>query len=37
VPGNFHEYTEEQYRGIMSTNADGFFYVTQPAVRQMLK
>lgn len=37
VPGDFHEYTEEQYRAIMSTNADGFFYVTQPAVRQMLK
>lgn len=37
VPGNFHEYTEEQYRSIMTTNADGFFYVTQPAVRQMLK
>jgi NAD(P)-dependent dehydrogenase (short-subunit alcohol dehydrogenase family) len=37
VPGDFHEYTEEQYRSIMSTNADGFFYVTQPAVRQMLK
>jgi NAD(P)-dependent dehydrogenase (short-subunit alcohol dehydrogenase family) len=37
VPGNFHEYTEEQYRAIMATNADGFFYVTQPAVRQMLK
>jgi len=37
VAGDFHEYTEEQYRAIMSTNADGFFYVTQPAVRQMLK
>jgi len=37
LPGDFHEYTEEQYRAIMSTNADGFFYVTQPAVRQMLK
>jgi len=37
VPGHFHEYTEEQYRMIMSTNADGFFYVTQSAVRQMLK
>ena len=35
VPGNFHDYTEEQYRSIMSTNADGFFYVTQPAVRHM--
>jgi NAD(P)-dependent dehydrogenase (short-subunit alcohol dehydrogenase family) len=37
LPGNFHEYTEEQYRAIISTNTDGFFYVTQPAVRQMLK
>ena len=37
VPGNFHHYTQEQYQAIMSTNADGFFYVTQPAVRQMLK
>lgn len=37
VPGNFHDYSEEQYRSIMGTNADGFFYVTQPAVRQMLK
>ncbi len=37
VPGNFHEYSEEQYRSIMGTNADGFFYVTQPAVRHMLK
>jgi len=37
VPGDFHHYTEQQYRAIMSTNADGFFYVTQPAVRQMLK
>src|SRR5215468_4654357 len=37
LPGDFHEYSEEQYRSIMSTNADGFFYVTQPAVRQMRK
>ena len=37
LPGNFHEYMEEQYRSIMSTNADGFFYVTQPVVRQMLR
>jgi len=37
LPGDFHEYTEEQYRSIMSTNADGFFYVTQPAVQQMRK
>lgn len=37
VPGNFHEYTEQQYRSIMGTNADGYFYVTQPAVRQMLQ
>jgi NAD(P)-dependent dehydrogenase (short-subunit alcohol dehydrogenase family) len=37
VPENFHDYSEEQYRSIMATNADGFFYVTQPAVQQMLK
>ncbi len=37
IPGNFHEYSEKQYRAVMGTNADGFFYVTQPAVRQMLK
>lgn len=35
MPGNFDEYTEEQYRSTMTTNADGFFYVTQPAVRYM--
>ncbi len=35
VLGNFHDYTEEQYRSVMATNADGFFYVTQPAVRHM--
>jgi NAD(P)-dependent dehydrogenase (short-subunit alcohol dehydrogenase family) len=37
VPGDFHEYSEEKYRAIQRTNADGFFYVTQPVVRQMLK
>ena len=37
MPGNFDEYTEAQYRASMATNADGFFYVTQPAVRQMKK
>jgi NAD(P)-dependent dehydrogenase (short-subunit alcohol dehydrogenase family) len=36
-PGNFHDYSEEQYRSVMTTNADGFFYVTQPAVRHMLE
>jgi NAD(P)-dependent dehydrogenase (short-subunit alcohol dehydrogenase family) len=35
VPGNFEDYTEAQYRSAMTTNADGFFYVTQPAVRHM--
>src|SRR5215468_951891 len=37
VPGDFHDYSEEKYQSIMATNADGFFYVTQPAVGQMLK
>ena len=36
VPGDFESYSEEQYRSVMSTNADGFFYVTQPAVRHMV-
>ena len=37
VPGDFHDYSDEKYRSILATNADGFFYVTQPAVGQMLK
>jgi len=37
VPGDFESYSEDKYGAIMATNADGFFYVTQPAVRQMLK
>jgi len=37
VPGDFAAYSEEQYRTALSTNVDGFFYATQPAVREMVK
>ena len=32
----FLEYTDEDYRALMSTNLDGFFHVAQLAVKQML-
>lgn len=37
VPGDFHTYPVEDYRRIVATNADGFFFVTQPVVRAMLR
>lgn len=37
VPRAFVDYTAEEYRRVMGTNVAGFFFVTQPAVRQMLK
>src|SRR5262249_17270486 len=33
----FHEYTEEDYQRVLGVNLAGFFFVTQHAVRQMLK
>lgn len=33
----FHEYTDEDYNYVLSVNLNGFFHVTQHAVRQMLK
>lgn len=33
----FTEYTEEDFARVMSVNVSGFFYVSQHAVRQMLK
>jgi NAD(P)-dependent dehydrogenase (short-subunit alcohol dehydrogenase family) len=33
----FTEYTDEQYRDILATNLNGFFYITQRAVDAMLK
>jgi len=33
----FTEYTDQQYKEVLSTNLNGFFYITQHAVETMLK
>ena len=33
----FTEYTDQQYKEVLSTNLNGFFYITQRAVEAMLK
>jgi NAD(P)-dependent dehydrogenase (short-subunit alcohol dehydrogenase family) len=35
IPNAFTEYTAEQYAQILSTNLNGFFFITQHAVRAM--
>ena len=37
IASAFTDYTEEQYRAKLSTNLDGFFYFTQPAIAAMEK
>ena len=37
IPNAFTEYTPEQYAQILSTNLNGFFYVSQHAIRAMEK
>jgi NAD(P)-dependent dehydrogenase (short-subunit alcohol dehydrogenase family) len=37
IPGAFTDYTPEQYAQVLSTNLNGFFYVTQHAIRAMEK
>lgn len=37
VASEFTAYTEQQYRDMLWTNLNGFFYITQPAVEAMLK
>jgi NAD(P)-dependent dehydrogenase (short-subunit alcohol dehydrogenase family) len=37
VPRAFTEYSREEFERVVGTNLAGFFYVTQPAVRQMVK
>lgn len=37
VPQAFVDYTPEEYNKVLSVNLTGFFYVTQEAIRQMLK
>src|SRR6266403_1965953 len=33
----FTEYTVEDFKSLVSTNVEGFLYVTQPAIKQMLE
>src|SRR5579871_1863987 len=37
VPKPFVDYTAEEYNRVLTVNLAGFFYVTQHALRQMLK
>ncbi len=37
VPKPFVDYSREDFERVVGTNLAGFFYVTQPALRQMLK
>lgn len=37
IPGAFEGYTAEQYRQVLATNLDGFFFVTQNAIAVMLE
>jgi len=37
VPKPFVDYTEEDYTNVLNVNLGGFFYVTQHAIRQMLR
>ncbi len=37
IAGPFTDYSDRQYRDVLSTNLNGFFYITQHAVQAMLK
>lgn len=37
VAAPFTDYTDEQYRQVLSTNVNGFFYITQAAIEAMEK
>ncbi|GAB2916534.1 SDR family oxidoreductase [Paraburkholderia jirisanensis] len=37
VAGEFVKCTEQQYRNVLATNLDGFFFITQPAIEAMLE
>jgi NAD(P)-dependent dehydrogenase (short-subunit alcohol dehydrogenase family) len=37
IAREFTGYTDQQYKDMLSTNLNGFFYVTQPAVEAMLR
>lgn len=37
IPGPFEKYTEQNYRDVLATNLSGFFFITQHALKAMLK
>jgi len=37
IPNEFTKYTDQQYRDLLSTNLNGFFYITQHAVGAMVQ
>lgn len=37
VPGPFEKYTEQNYKDVLATNLNGFFFITQHAIEVMLK
>ena len=37
IPNEFTKYTNQQYRDLLSTNLNGFFYITQHAVGAMVQ
>ena len=37
IPGPFEKYTEQNYKDVLATNLNGFFFITQHAIKAMLK
>lgn len=37
IPGPFEKYTEQNYKDVLATNLNGFFFITQHAIAAMLK
>ncbi|MGX9431397.1 MULTISPECIES: SDR family NAD(P)-dependent oxidoreductase [Bradyrhizobium] len=37
IPGPFEKYTEQNYKDVLATNLNGFFFITQNAIAAMLK
>jgi NAD(P)-dependent dehydrogenase (short-subunit alcohol dehydrogenase family) len=37
IPNEFTKYTDQQYKDLLSTNSNGFFYITQQAIDVMVR
>ncbi|MCP3402765.1 SDR family NAD(P)-dependent oxidoreductase [Bradyrhizobium sp. CCGB20] len=37
IPGSFEKYTEQNYKDVLATNLNGFFFITQRAITAMLE